>query len=530
MPPCSRDLAFGRLDALLNARNEVTTITGVGEPTVTLTRDEIGSLTSDSDGLQGYYDAWGRLGVWSHVDFAASPPSVNAGFYQYDGLGRLCRRSAPWPTQASLSRVETYYHDGVRRIQEVFTDPVHAETPWADPYGTPPPAQTPQTRMEREYIWAAHETAGVNELHVAIDWFDREAWAIQDVHNQTVMGYTDAVGDLVEQRVYTPFGQILSADKTPLANPSGVYNDFRLRLGHHGLFADRLDADTTQPVLRHADARVICLTNTRVYVPTRGSWMQRDPYETAQVMLTNPYHSGMSMMPGLRVANIRQNYIDGANIYNAFGSNPNEHPDPLGLFLLPDVSSAAGLSTDLNQEMGEFGLGLVDQLSDVLNGWSVGHSAAIDIATETGGELEDGMFFSAGGLAAIGAGGRRLPGHHILPLAMGGINKAVNVLQDPGGKLPGHPQPLHKWMNQELRGRGLPALGGRGNTGEKWRQEVRRMIRKDPAVADKVRDALRTTARRYDRAYPGYNLVRETNRVLRASWTPRWLKAAGRRR
>ncbi len=109
-------------------------------------------------------------------------------------MRRLCKRSAPWPTQASLSRVETYYHDGVRRIQEVFTDPVHAETPWADPFGTPPPAQTPQTRMEREYIWAAHEMAGVNELHVAIGWFDREAWPIQDAHNTSLTGHTDAVG------------------------------------------------------------------------------------------------------------------------------------------------------------------------------------------------------------------------------------------------------------------------------------------------------------------------------------------------
>ncbi len=70
------------------------------------------------------------------MDLTVSPPSVNAGFYTYDALGRLCKRSAPWPTQTGLSRVETYSHDGVRRIQEVFTDPVHAETPWADPYGT----------------------------------------------------------------------------------------------------------------------------------------------------------------------------------------------------------------------------------------------------------------------------------------------------------------------------------------------------------------------------------------------------------
>ena len=115
----------------------------------------------------------------------------------------------------------------------------------------------------------------MNELHVAIDWFDREAWPVQDAHNQTVMGYADAAGDLVEQRVYTPFGQVLNADKTALANPGGLYNDFRFRIGHHGLFADRLDADTTSPVLRHSDARVICLTNSTTH--PRRPWVGARP-------------------------------------------------------------------------------------------------------------------------------------------------------------------------------------------------------------------------------------------------------------
>ncbi len=381
-------------DDTVNARNEVTAITGVGEPTVTLTRDEIGSLSSDSDGLQGYYDAWGRLGVWSHVDFAASPPSVNAGFYQYDALGRLCKRSAPWPTQPSLSRVETYYHDGVRRIQAVFTDPVHAETPWADPFGTPPPAQTPQTRMEREYIWAAHETAGVNELHVAIDWFDREAWPIQDVHNQTVMGYTDAVGDLVEQRVYTPFGQILNADKTALANPGGLYNDFRLRLGHHGLFADRLDADTTQPVLRHADARVICLTDNRVYEPLRGSWMQRDPNGTGALTLDTLQRGGSLFSPALSSHNVHTNYADGLNIFAAYQGNAVASSDPTGLLSYLSVQAggtgAAALGIGGTALQGAGAIMLAKDIVRATQGEQSWLAIAADvILTVSGGKLLD---------------------------------------------------------------------------------------------------------------------------------------------
>ncbi len=330
----------GRYDRAVNARNEIAEEDSPGQSLITLTRDEIGSVTMESGGAETRtqaYDAWGRLALWSYYDPGAGG-GPHFGQYNYDALGRLYKRNAPWPTQPSLSRVETYYHDGVRRIQEVFTDPVHGETPWADPFGTPPPAQTPQTRMEREYIWAAHETAGVNELHVAIDWFDREAWAIQDAHNQTVMGYADAAGDLVEQRVYTPFGQVLNADKTALANPGGLYNDFRLRLGHHGLFADRLDADTTQPVLRHADARVICLTDNRVYEPLRGSWMQRDPFATGILSATNMGWGGVTSGSGLDAFNTGFHYTDGLNPFPGVRGNAVEFTDPAGLFALIDVS------------------------------------------------------------------------------------------------------------------------------------------------------------------------------------------------
>ena len=47
--------------------------------------------------------------------------------FTYDGLGRLVRTQSPYPDpDTSDGRVfsERYYHDGVRRIQEVATTPL----------------------------------------------------------------------------------------------------------------------------------------------------------------------------------------------------------------------------------------------------------------------------------------------------------------------------------------------------------------------------------------------------------------------
>lgn len=47
--------------------------------------------------------------------------------YKYDGLGRLVETQSPYPdveTALGRLRTERFYYDGVRRIQEVVTDPL----------------------------------------------------------------------------------------------------------------------------------------------------------------------------------------------------------------------------------------------------------------------------------------------------------------------------------------------------------------------------------------------------------------------
>jgi len=47
----------------------------------------------------------------------------------YDGLGRLIKTQSPFPEPGSIEfpgllRSERFYYDGIRRIQELVTDPV----------------------------------------------------------------------------------------------------------------------------------------------------------------------------------------------------------------------------------------------------------------------------------------------------------------------------------------------------------------------------------------------------------------------
>jgi hypothetical protein len=103
------------------------------------------------DGTYIYqYDAWSRL---VQVNLAAQPPPGGgpavgdavpgtmqlAGplvkHFTYDGLGRLVRVLSPYPEPGATPpegwtvapvRSERLYYDGVRRIQEVYTDPLLA--------------------------------------------------------------------------------------------------------------------------------------------------------------------------------------------------------------------------------------------------------------------------------------------------------------------------------------------------------------------------------------------------------------------
>jgi hypothetical protein len=60
------------------------------------------------------------------VASSSPPPGPLVKHYTYDALGRLIRSVSPWPAPGvtQLRRSEAYYYDGLRRIQEVRSDPL----------------------------------------------------------------------------------------------------------------------------------------------------------------------------------------------------------------------------------------------------------------------------------------------------------------------------------------------------------------------------------------------------------------------
>ncbi|MCW5755358.1 MAG: RHS repeat protein [Phycisphaeraceae bacterium] len=188
------------------------------------TYDAAGNLIFD--GAYCYqYDAWNRLIQINKAHATGSISPIGTAFsadelvkhFTYDGLGRLARTISPFPdpeSEANSVRSERFFYDGIRRIQEVLTDPLlnleeaesygelgaleaFAENPELDPQGLtggseqgqllgelepdpndPPP---PVAYLSREYVWGPGDGpgsgAGVYELLVIFDE-DRDPWWI----------------------------------------------------------------------------------------------------------------------------------------------------------------------------------------------------------------------------------------------------------------------------------------------------------------------------------------------------------------
>ncbi len=86
-------------------------------------------------------------------------PEVQIGsllkHHTYDALGRLVRTQSPYPdpqTSTGQLRSERFYYDGVRRIQEVFVDPLDdMDEALGDPQGSSLVLQTVGSETDGAY-------------------------------------------------------------------------------------------------------------------------------------------------------------------------------------------------------------------------------------------------------------------------------------------------------------------------------------------------------------------------------------------
>lgn len=156
--------------------------------------------------------------------------------FMFDGLGRLVRTQAPVTPGSDDLRTERYHYDGLRRIQELVTNPtitlggaqgdptLEALASQTVPLDANPDEQSAPSGYEqgqlemsggggggavlgtvqREYVWGPGDN-GFDELLVQYNQSGAEAWAIQDAGGDLVamcdLGGDDGLGNPVARVV-----------------------------------------------------------------------------------------------------------------------------------------------------------------------------------------------------------------------------------------------------------------------------------------------------------------------------------------
>ncbi|MCC7390710.1 MAG: hypothetical protein IT431_18335 [Phycisphaerales bacterium] len=333
------------------------------------------------------YDAWNRVVQVNHAtDDGAGGVVMGqlAKHFMYDGLGRLVRTQAPAPSE-SLLRTERFYYDGLRRIQELVTDPVtplggaagdpglEALASQTVPEGSNPDEQTAPSgfeqgqlgmgggsggTVEREYIWGPGDN-GFDELLVQYDAGGNEAWAIQDGGGDLVAlcdlkgldnQGSPSIARVVGQWTYDAYGEVLSAEH--------LFAFSLPRLGHKGLFLDRLDGSAAGPRLVPFGHALYHMRN-RAYAPGLGRFLQRDPNQTAMALAESAAMHGRGLGSLSLAFDLEGLYGDGGNLYEYLGSSPWQRSDVLGLswdpFDMVDeyLAESSGNSAALLERLGQ---------------------------------------------------------------------------------------------------------------------------------------------------------------------------------
>lgn len=326
--------------------NEATAVVSDVRPgsnpvTVPLVYDQSGNLALD--GVYFYqYDAWGRLvsvrnqGTLA-FDLETGQYTGTAGSvicqFTFDGLGRLVRKLTPYPGYTNQWRTEHYYYDGVRRVQEVFSDPIASNSPFTSK--NEKLDLQPTTWCDREYAWDAAAGAYVDHCVAQFDGYNRTAFVLQDASEDVIALVGPASlsgggtgGSVIEQYGWDPYGELLFKDVVSTSFSSS-------RLGHQGLFLDRIDADCLHPTLAVnpvSQPAVVGLyqNRNRTYAPGIGRFLQRDPNASGlNTALNRSPHGGLE----LPTAGLNIDSMAVGNLYSYVDGNPLMNSDPSGLIL-----------------------------------------------------------------------------------------------------------------------------------------------------------------------------------------------------
>ncbi len=212
------------------------------------------------------YDAWSRL-VKVKNDTAAT-----VGDYRYDGTARRIRKFEP--ETGDDWTVREYYYDNAWQCLAVHQNTNVTRS------GTPSEAPLVDNLYE-DYVWSQRyiDAPVLRKRGAAIRYFLTDA-------NMNVTALVSDNGTIAETCMYDPYGKVtfLNGSWASPTSTSAKANEI-LYAGY------RFDPETGLYHVRN-----------RMYHPTLGRWLQRDPI----------------------------GYVDGMNLYEYVRSSPVDHADPQG--------------------------------------------------------------------------------------------------------------------------------------------------------------------------------------------------------
>ena len=213
--------------------------------------------------------------------------------------------------------------------------------------------------------------------------------------NYNVVALLGQTGQVLEQYVWDPYGTPVV--KHTSATPAPVN-----RVGHQGLFWHSLDGSATFNT-PDPTATGLYYNRNRWYAPHLGRFLQRDPNETAMLVLDTLARNGQLAAGLLNAFDAVSHFGSGMNLYGYAGGNPITGADPLGLY--DPFDEVDSIIADMQGERAANAAHIIRAMEHLLHQTQIMALEALIVATVPGGAALVGAWHLGYGAGDIFANG-----------------------------------------------------------------------------------------------------------------------------